>query len=283
MTTTPLHILFSASGAGALRQALAGSKRAEEVICLHDNLSFGPIDTLDPAARMKWLAAACRLRDDDWSWLPDDTLMFWSRALSSTDRPIVWFTRNSAKEFAGFLAYLDQVGQQRFTVVDGANLKVPVRQETGLHDESVLSFGELRVDQMRALLDTDQPLAAQQVTTFRDRWAALRGDAALLRVVTGSELTSAPIDFFDEALLSSCTSDWQRAIRVIATAMLSTISGQLHQVDEMLLCSRILALLERGLLEIRENATERPGDQLMREAHIRLPGKSSMDWRKEIS
>jgi hypothetical protein len=86
-----------------------------------------------------------------------------------------------------------------------------------------------------------------------------------MRVVAGNDLTSVPLDFFDQSLLSACTLDWQRAVRVIATAMFSNVAGRLHTVDEMLLCSRIMAIIE----ETRENIHGWPGDRLMREAHLR--------------
>jgi hypothetical protein len=54
---------------------------------------------------------------------------------------------------------------------------------------------------MQTLLDTDHALPAEQLDAFRDRWGTLRRDGALLRVVMGDgELSSVPIEFFDDAL-----------------------------------------------------------------------------------
>jgi hypothetical protein len=269
-----LHILFSAAGAGALRQALARNNCSDEVICLHDDLSFGPIDSLDPDTRIRWLSRVCRLTPADWSWFADDSRMFWSHASTTAGRRVVWSTRTSAREFAGFLAYLDELGDRPFTMIDGTNLTVPV--QGGREDESLMSFGELGSARMYSLLNTDRPLGTEQIMAFRARWATLREEGALLRVVAGSDLTSVPLDFFDQALLSVCNLDWQRAIRVIATAMFSNVAGRLHAVDEMLLCSRVMALIESGLLETREDVQGWAGDRLMREAHLRLSDKSQM-------
>jgi hypothetical protein len=270
MATAPLHILFSAAGAGALRQALASTRRTDEVICLDDNLSLGPIETFNPEVRMRWLATACRMNIDDWSWLPTAALTFWSRASSRTHRPIVWFTRNSAKEFAGFAAYLDQLGDRPFTAVDGTDIRIWVKHEAGQAEKTIMSLGELSPDRMQALIDTDRPIGALQLQKFGDIWATLQKDGALLRVVNGDELTSVRIDFFDHALLAACTVEWQRAVRVIATAMFTQVAGRLHMVDEMLLCARMVELLERGRLETREDTDGWPGDRVMREAHLRL-------------
>ena len=92
--------------------------------------------------------------------------------------------------------------------------------------------------------------------------------------MAGDDLASVPLGFFDDALLRACTSRWQRAIRVIATAMFSTVAGRLHGVDDMLLCARMVALLDSGVLETRETVQGWPGDRIMREAYLRLSGRS---------
>jgi hypothetical protein len=272
----PLHILFSAAAAGALRQALASIERNDEVICLHDNLSVGPVDTLDPDMRLRWLATACRLQTDEWNWFPDEVRQFWSRAVSDSRVRVLWFTRNSARELAGLVAFLDRSGAGSFTVADGTDCKVRVKGGSGSAESPILSLGELAPNQIQTLLDTDRPLSAERLEAFRERWAALRSDGALLRVVLGAgELSSVPIEFFDDALLSACTCEWQRASRVIGTAMFSTVAGRLHAVDDLFLCSRLLALLERGLLEAREDTGEWSGDRIMQQAHVRLRSRQT--------
>jgi hypothetical protein len=49
MTQTMLHIVFTASGVGSLRQALKNAGRDDEVISFFDDLSFGPINPPDSA------------------------------------------------------------------------------------------------------------------------------------------------------------------------------------------------------------------------------------------
>ena len=47
MTQTTLHVVFTPSGAGNLREALKNAGRDGQVVTFFDDLSFGPIN---PAA-----------------------------------------------------------------------------------------------------------------------------------------------------------------------------------------------------------------------------------------
>jgi hypothetical protein len=50
-----LHVAFTDTGAADLREALKTSGRDDAVVSLADNLSFGPIDPVDPEARWNWV------------------------------------------------------------------------------------------------------------------------------------------------------------------------------------------------------------------------------------
>jgi len=58
------HVVFNTSGAASLRQALRSAGRDDDVVALMDDLSFGPIEPLDPSSRAKWVAET--LGRDDW-------------------------------------------------------------------------------------------------------------------------------------------------------------------------------------------------------------------------
>lgn len=49
------HVVFNASGAASLRQALGIAGRNDDFVALFDNLSFGPIEPLNPSSRARWV------------------------------------------------------------------------------------------------------------------------------------------------------------------------------------------------------------------------------------
>ncbi|MGO9359798.1 MAG: DUF1835 domain-containing protein [Xanthobacteraceae bacterium] len=55
MDSDVLHVVFTAAGAESLRAALKTEGRKERVVCLLDDLSFGPINPPDPDVRKTWV------------------------------------------------------------------------------------------------------------------------------------------------------------------------------------------------------------------------------------
>src|SRR3954466_11039691 len=108
MTRTLLHIVFTPSGAGSLRQALASAGRDEQVISFFDDLSFGPIDPPDLPLRSKWVEEA--LGWTGWHDIAPKTEAFWREALSPGRRKVAWLSRRSAMEYTGFLEWLWRLG-----------------------------------------------------------------------------------------------------------------------------------------------------------------------------
>jgi hypothetical protein len=101
-----LHVLFTPSGAGILRQALrqqpGGAARNDRVIVLDDPLSIGPINPPDPVRRLEWMTECLGVAPVEWEGLPESTDRFWEKALAA-ESPVVWLSRYSAAEYCGFL------------------------------------------------------------------------------------------------------------------------------------------------------------------------------------
>jgi hypothetical protein len=88
-----------------------------------------------------------------------------------------------------------------------------------------------------------------------------------LRVLDGDKLVSAPISFFDEMLTSLVTEHWQKAARIIGTAMADEMEDGIIQSDDTFLAARLDALARDGRLEIRGGSARD-----MHVSEVRLPG-----------
>src|SRR5476649_1972926 len=101
-----LHVAPGYSARGSLIQALQGAGLDDEVIGFPDDLSCGPIDTDDSQQRAAWWPPY--YADQDFEHIG----VFWERLTTSEERLVLWFSRNSAREFAGFLAWADRLGDR---------------------------------------------------------------------------------------------------------------------------------------------------------------------------
>jgi hypothetical protein len=251
MSTPIRHVVFTPSGAGTLRQALQTAGRRDDVVSLFDDLSFGPIDTLDPLERARWIAQELGWED----WEDVGARAFWNEALSSDHRKIVWMTRRSAMEFTGFLAWITRLGDAPIEIIDMTDVKVSRHVEFGPPSPPVtaISLAGIFADEINdnGLLERSRELQRAERERYQALWTTLRSENAPLRVIANGALVSAPISFFDDQLMSFVKRDWQKVAVVIGNALAAQMDDHIFQVGDLFLAARVNDLVEKGRLECR--------------------------------
>jgi hypothetical protein len=101
------------------------------------------------------------------------------------------------------------------------------------------------------LWDLAEPLQTTERLRYRKLWDQLLSENAPLRVLDGDKLVSAPITFFDDMLMSLVTEDWQKAARIMGTAMAREMDEEIIQIGDAFLSSRLNAMAKDARLEIR--------------------------------
>jgi hypothetical protein len=250
------HVVFNPSAAGGLRDALRQAGREERVISLFDCLSFGPINPPDPRLRIQWVEK--ELGNTGWEEVVGKETSFWSEALSVSGRKIVWLSRRSTQEYAGFLEWLWRVGEQPIEVVDLTDVVVAGSKNGPTEPRLAISLALLspRTILESDLLDRAEILTSALCARYRELWGRLRAENAPLRVLSEGELVSAPLSFFDPLLLSCATPEWQKAARVIGEALSDFLTTSVLQTGDLVLCARARALADAGRLESRGDLTD---------------------------
>ena len=243
-----LHVIFSPSGAGSLKQALKESGRSGRIICPFDNFSFGPIASDDAETRAEWVDDV--LGYSDWHDVTVFNEPVLTTSLSSTRAPIVWVSLNQTASYAGFLWWLSHMGEAPCSIIerDGLSL-LPASDLIGFFDHQV-------------------PLPAQEREQYRAAWKQLCSENAALRVIEDGKLVSKEIDFFDAALLRLATPEWQKMSRIVAELLAEFFDADLYQTGDFVLGAGLAALADDGALEWRGEALN------MLQCEMRLPGKS---------
>lgn len=217
MTSDILHVVFTPSGAGTLRDVLTAEGRNDGVVSLFDNLSFGPIEPSDHSTRPLWVEE--QLGYADWDEVIAQSEPFWRESLSPEPRKIVWMSRRSAMEYAGFLEWLWHAGDAPCDIVDLTDYRISRHPQHGppTPPSLAVSLAGLFPDEIRdnKLLDRAEPLPASERHRYRELWRQLRTENAPFRVTDGQNLASAPMTFFDQTLLSQVKERWLKVARVV--------------------------------------------------------------------
>ncbi len=247
-----IHFVFSPSGGGSLREAIKASGSGDRVLTLFDDLSFGPITSIEPQQRAAWISENLGIDWDESWWRKDE--YFWSTARAMSDIPaVVWVNRNSATEFAGFLAFVSSKVDRAYSVVDVSDLAIPHFNEGAR--AKVPSLATILPEQFikEQLLSKSTLLATNDERALVEMWQNLQQEAAPLRVVTtNGYLISAPEDFFDDELLYYAGREWRKVAWVL-TDTWASIWSKCRRVSELFIASRLNALVDNGQLEIKGN------------------------------
>lgn len=212
-----IHVIFSSSGAGSLRQALKACGRQERVADILDDLSWGPIANGDLVERQAWLNQnlPSGLPDDVWDWIADEPLEFFSK-LECSNEHLVWVAPQNAKELCGLHWYLHHFGGERasFILVDQ---DLTANWEGG----APYGLGELGAEQFQYLLANAKPEAWNDKRFPRQRWTELCDGETNLRLVAQGTAVSVPDDYLDDVILQQCKADWRKLGYVVGETMVA--------------------------------------------------------------
>lgn len=227
-----IHIIFSASAAGSLRQALPSSGESGRVFDLSSEPHLGPIapsfSLASSVAREKWLDLKAPLGFGSWDWLARREQKFVDAIEADQDRTI-WVAPNSAEERCGLHCYLERFGadNSKFIVVDYGFPGC-------LQGKQPRNLGELGVEQFRYLLENANRQPWDQARFPRERWTELCKDTTNLRIIENDTLINVPENRFDDVILARCKLQWRKGYRVLAEAMVALWEQQ-HDADDTLI------------------------------------------------
>jgi hypothetical protein len=191
---------------------------------------------------------------EDWDWLPRHVNAFWRRASEPASRRIVWTSSRSANEHSAFLAWVERMDGQEYEVIDLADIEVTrIWKDGRQHRGKAFSLSMVGPDVIvaEALWDRGRSLNPSEHIAHLDAWRRLQAENAPLRIVGSEGLASAPISYFDAALMSHASDQWQRVMRLTGGVMADQAQTPYLQVGDHVLAARLVHLIAAGELECR--------------------------------
>jgi len=245
MSESTLHVTFSPSAAGTLKQTLLMAARPDQVVCPFDDFSFGPIATDDADIRVRWVEK--ELGYTGWDDVTEKSSTFLAAFDALTSPVTAWVSRRETMTYAGFLWWLSHVGDMPVSIIEVAELSIT-------NAESMANF-----------LGQAVPLSTKDRASYQARWEQLKIEDAPLRVINGENLVSAHIEYFDDSLLSHATFEWQKMAKIVAATLVEFYDTGVNQTSNLVLGARLVDLVEAGKLEWQGDLSH------MRRCELRLP------------
>lgn len=211
-----------------------------------DDLSLGPIASTND--RGAWFASELGFAWDDFGGLLPN---FWSAALDPGRQRVAWWSWRKAQEYCGFLEFVSRLGDGPCDAIDLSEAAAVTRSGRTVAAETLAL---LEPEQILAsgLIDLAAPLTREDRIALRAHWSPIRAEDAPPRVLTGGGgVSSAPLSFFDDALVDAATDHWRPAALAIAEVLGACWETRLWQTGDVLLSARVHALAAAGRIELR--------------------------------
>jgi hypothetical protein len=168
------------------------------------------------------------------------------RRVPSGGRLNAWISTREAASYASYLWWLSSLETDACVVTDVPGL-------------SLTPPGKLV-----PWLDRPVPLTPDELDYRRRQWRSLQAENSALRVIAGADLVAKPIDWFDDLLLSAASGEWRSMALIVITALTAAAEGDIDQVGDLVLASRLIHLAESGALEWRGELGQMRGCELRR-------------------
>lgn len=231
-----IHVLFSPSAGGTLKQLLQSRGSKDRVVALTECLDWGWISSEPIEDRVRWFDETAGL---DWDWLADCGPKFLAEIAAEEDR-LIWVAPRSAQEQSGLYWLMHQI-QNPPTQLIIADYPL----EGAWRGEPPKSLGELGPEMMAQLVDKAPRLEWDDSRFPINKWRSLMDEGAVLRIVEEGVLQSARSDHYDDWLLRWCPSGWTKWYRVVGDAM-----GHASQpISDLFLKWRLQELITLGAIE----------------------------------
>lgn len=269
-----IHIVFNEADVAILEKAIEINEDLEgQVVQIKDDYAVGPLLN-------GYLGEGRALRNEWWKTLltgteyegkaesgeVDDfkTVAELSGTMSRDENEKIWiWMAQNQHDVCGYywlLHFLKQF-QGRVFVLYLNNLPF-INEKGGIFYPSWIS--EIPVSEFRKAKKLARVITPSELEVDPDEWKKLSEENGLVRILEGGKkIVTKEADFYDKDILSNCTSDWQKAQRVIN----NTLNRMKIKTGDVFLGWRLKELAGNGKLEVNGDMG-RP----WKEFEVKLPG-----------
>lgn len=261
-----LHVALSDSAVGCLRAACQSGAMPGTVIGIPDDLSHGPLDDLQVRRsyfQNLFIQSGAR-REEACDILASWRCLMAEAGRIQTREVVVWAGENVSETM--FLhMFCDWMH-----VTDIKLSHVNVSESSDQHYVAMWQPSYLA-----GICNNARELNNAEREHHSSEYRRLCAEKGVLRRWSAGRVATMQSNFYDDLLLSSCTTDWSVAGRVVGLAM-SRCDAH-NRLSDLFFASRLAALIENGLIEVQKKTGR------LFENNIRMsassPAHESKAWR----
>ena len=240
-----LNVCFGDSECGALRQALPW----EQVTFSYRGLELGRIsnDYFDES-RKEWIDEffnICSKRERAKIWKDEQSRVAQIIETAKREKELrIWYA-SSPCSTCGYYKLVHMLHDTECTIY-----VVEMPKQLGYRDESCdKSWGEVHPEDMKKCLVLQRELTTKERTEIAQKWEQLAEENEELRLNVNGVLSSVPVDYLDEEILSYAPQDKEFKLGNLVG---SVIGKCVHAISDSFISARIESMVDGGIFTVIE-------------------------------
>ncbi|MEW9109975.1 MAG: DUF1835 domain-containing protein [Cytobacillus gottheilii] len=255
-----IHIMFGASPAGSLREALKTMKleHKEKIIVFGDMLSVGPIYHLHTEdgqeKRANWILTAFPYDEEDWRISEFEKSLHEITSISENQHITIWCSNSAHEQTAlRFVLFLLKEREHQIQVVNTAALHETLFKRKDV-EYQVLHTGEIPPEKLQIMYEKSdsEKLSQQEREMFENEWLSLAETKNALRIEQNGIVESKNESYFDQTIIETAKElNMDREFRKSAR-LIGQVLGECEQhIGDSFIEYRLRKLIEKDVFEVK--------------------------------
>jgi hypothetical protein len=263
------HIVFGDSAAGSLKYffRINQNEYNGEVLSFREDYSVGPLHGIDTenglGIRREWVKRVYqKINEEDLLMHFDKDLMKAYEAIKNIPEDsgiVIWHGENAIDQ-TGLRYLCDLLGNRGIREMDVSSCFKEERDGTR---KFVRALGECTPEEIKDIIIDIKEMGEERCCLLADDWNNIMEATKNLRILIEGRIIRVEESYYDEEILSNCSTEFMKAARVIG----ATMGNSEQHVGDTYIDYRLRILVENGKVEHRGRLVS------MRDFEVRVSGR----------
>ncbi|WP_026885670.1 DUF1835 domain-containing protein [Clostridium beijerinckii] len=264
-----VHICFSESAGGSLRQAVKKKKLFEgkKVIVFPDDISIGTIKKgINLSERLEWLDSINkedeRIHLEEIDYLKKYYKQFYNEISNIKDADVIYLWYGECSSDMCGMMYTLELLKDKIENIYLVNVSEKIYEDYRII-RTYRAVAEIGTERLKEFIKIRRKIEYQEYNNLIDQWDLLKDNNSILRIFKDGKVQAVSEDYFDINILKYTENEFRKCARIVGSVM----GHSEMRISDDYIFWRVGELTKSGMLEYKGKFG------IMREMEIKITQK----------
>ena len=220
-----VHICFSQSAGGSLRQAVKKKKLFEgkKVIMFPDDISIGIIQNgINLGERLEWLDSINkedeRIYLEEIDYLKKAYKEFYKEISNIKDTEVIYLWYGECSSDMCGMMYTLELLKDKIENIYFVNVSEKIYEDYGII-RTYRAAAEISTERLKGFIEIRRKIEYQEYSDLINQWESLKDNNSILRIFKDGKVEAVSEDYFDINILKYTENEFRKCARIVGSVM----------------------------------------------------------------